>query len=98
MPVGLDLAVYRIAQEALSNVRRHAAATRVDVRLTYHSDRVCLEISDDGIGVAAGGPAPGGHGLVGMRERAALYGGRVETSGVPGHGFTVRADLPLAAP
>jgi signal transduction histidine kinase len=97
LPSGLDLAVYRIVQEALSNVRRHAAASRAEVQLTYHPDRLCLEIRDDGIGAVEGSPSPGGHGLVGMRERAALYGGRLETSGAPGTGFTVSAVLPLAA-
>jgi signal transduction histidine kinase len=97
LPAGLDLAVYRVVQEALSNVRRHAAASRAEVRLTYHPDRLCLVVSDDGIGRGAVDPAAGGHGLVGMRERAALYGGRLEASGAPGAGFTVRAVLPLAA-
>jgi signal transduction histidine kinase len=97
LPSGLDLAVYRIVQEALSNVRRHAAASRAEVRLTYHPDRLCLEVTDDGMG-ARGEPPSGGHGLVGMRERAGLYGGRLEAAGVPGAGFTVRAVLPLAAP
>jgi signal transduction histidine kinase len=98
LPTGLDLAVYRIVQEALSNVRRHAAASRAEVRLTYHPDRLCLEIRDDGIGTTVGPASPGGHGLVGMRERAAMYGGRLETTGAPGAGFTVSAVLPLAAP
>lgn len=97
LPAGLDLAVYRVVQEALSNVRRHASASRAEVRLTYHPDRLCLLVSDDGIGRGAVDPAAGGHGLVGMRERAALYGGRLEASGVAGAGFTVRAVLPLAA-
>jgi signal transduction histidine kinase len=97
LPTGLDLAVYRIVQEALSNVRRHAAASRAEVRLTYRPDRLCLEVVDDGVGTVGGASAPGGHGIVGMRERAALYGGRLETTGVPGSGFTVRAVLPLAA-
>jgi signal transduction histidine kinase len=97
LPSGLDLVVYRIVQEALSNVRRHAAASRAEVRLSYHPDRLCLQISDDGMG-ASEDPPTGGHGLIGMRERAALYGGRLEASGAPGAGFTVRAVLPLAAP
>jgi signal transduction histidine kinase len=96
LPAGLDLVVYRIVQEALSNVRKHAAASRAEVRLAYHPDRLCLEISDDGRGEGSG-PSAGGHGLIGMRERATLYGGRLEASGVPGSGFTVRAVLPLAA-
>jgi signal transduction histidine kinase len=97
LPSGLDLVVYRIVQEALSNVRRHASASRAEVRLTYHPDRLCLEVTDDGVG-AGSELRTGGHGLVGMRERARLYGGSLDASGVPGAGFTVRAELPLAAP
>jgi signal transduction histidine kinase len=97
LPSGLDLAVYRIVQEALSNVRRHASASRAEVRLAYHPDRLDLEVTDDGVGAVTGAPSPGGHGLIGMRERAALYGGRLETTAAPGAGFTVRAVLPLAA-
>jgi signal transduction histidine kinase len=96
LPSGLDLAVYRIVQEALSNVRRHAAASRAEVRLAYHPDQLCVQVSDDGLGRGEVDPAVGGHGLIGMRERAALYGGRLEASGAPGAGFTVRAVLPLA--
>ena len=97
LPSGLDLAVYRIVQEALSNVRRHASASRAEVRLAYHPDRLCLDVTDDGVG-AASDLRTGGHGLVGMRERARLYGGTLDASGVPGAGFTVRAELPLATP
>ncbi|HEY0933901.1 MAG TPA: sensor histidine kinase [Trebonia sp.] len=95
LPAGLGLAVYRIVQEALSNVRRHAAATRAWVALTYAPDCLHLEVRDDGVGYA--GTAGGGHGLIGMRERAALYGGQLETSTGTGPGFTVRVTLPLAA-
>ena len=96
LPAGLGLAVYRIVQEALSNVRRHAAATRAWVALTYAPDCLHLEVRDDGVGGT--GSAGGGHGLVGMRERAALYGGQLETSTETGQGFTVRVTLPLGAP
>ena len=101
LPAGLGLAAYRIVQEALSNVRRHAAATQAWVRLTYAPDSLRLEVRDDGVGadeVGARGAPGGGHGLIGMRERAALYGGELETSSQAGHGFTVAATLPLAAP
>lgn len=94
LPAGLDLAVYRIVQEALTNVRRHAAATRASVRLRYADESVELEVRDDGTGAPAGFSAAGGHGLIGMRERAALYGGRLETASTDG--FTVRAILPTA--
>jgi signal transduction histidine kinase len=92
LPAGLDLVAYRIVQEALSNVRRHARATRVDVRLSYGADVFTIEVHDDGTGAEDLSP---GHGLIGMRERAMLYGGRLETVTFPG--FTVRALLPVAA-
>ncbi|MBA3530182.1 MAG: sensor histidine kinase [Propionibacteriaceae bacterium] len=94
LPAGLDLAVYRIVQEALTNVRRHAAASTASVVLRYGSDDVELEVRDDGAGVPSSPEVAGGHGLIGMRERAALYGGHLET--VSGNGYTVRAVLPVA--
>jgi signal transduction histidine kinase len=95
LPAGVDLATYRIVQEALTNVRRHAAASHVEVRLRYGDDNVEVEVSDDGRG-ASDLTTTSGHGLIGMRERAALYGGRVETASRNGAGFTVMATLPLA--
>ncbi len=95
LPAGVDLAAYRIVQEALTNVRRHASASAVEVSLTYGPDDVRIEVTDDGVGAAD--PA-GGHGLVGMRERAALYGGTVEAASVNGTGFAVRAVLPSGSP
>jgi signal transduction histidine kinase len=97
LPTGLDLAAYRIVQEALTNVRRHARATRVRVLLAYGDGDLRLEIEDDGVGSSTP-DAPPGHGLIGMRERATMYGGSLETSSPPGHGFTVRAVLPVSAP
>jgi signal transduction histidine kinase len=92
LPTGLDLAAYRIVQEALTNVRRHADATCVQVVLRYLDEAVEIVVTDDGRGSADLGP---GHGVVGMRERAALYGGRLETESAPGGGLTVRAWLPV---
>jgi signal transduction histidine kinase len=89
LPAGLDLAAYRIVQEALSNVRRHASASRVDVRLCYATDALCIEVADDGVGARDLRP---GHGLIGMRERTSVYGGHLETE--TRDGFTVRAQLP----
>lgn len=94
LPVGLDLAAYRIVQEALTNVRRHAGATSATVVLRYGENDVELEVRDDGAGISPDAQVAGGHGLIGMQERAALYGGRLET--VSGNGFTVRAVLPVA--
>lgn len=96
LPSGLDLAAYRIVQEALSNVRRHAQASRAWVHLTYAPDELRIEVRDDGRG-AAPDRLPG-HGLTGMRERATLYGGRLDTAAESGAGFTVSASLPLAPP
>jgi signal transduction histidine kinase len=92
LPAGVDLAAYRIVQEALTNVRRHAAATSVRVELVYGDDELRIEVADDGVGST---DPHGGHGLVGMRERASLYGGRIETASANGSGFVVRAVLPV---
>jgi signal transduction histidine kinase len=93
LPAGLDLAVFRIVQEALTNVRRHAAARRCDVTLVFDHDELRVDVVDDGTG---GSAAPGGgHGLVGMRERVGLYGGALDAGPLPGRGFGVRARLPL---
>jgi signal transduction histidine kinase len=92
---GMDLAVYRVAQEALTNATRHSGAARVDVGLTWSPESVSLVVRDDGRGSADTHGDGSGHGLVGMRERAALYGGDVHVTTAPGAGFTVRASFPL---
>ncbi|KAE8764251.1 sensor histidine kinase [Georgenia thermotolerans] len=98
LPAGLGLAVYRIAQEALTNVRRHAAASHARVLLRYGPGALELEVTDNGHGGPATAPhGSAGHGLIGMRERASMYGGRLETTATPG-GYTVRAVLPVAGP
>ena len=81
--------------KALTNVRRHAAASQVDVILRYTDNAVELEVRDNGSGSTTDKDAVG-HGLIGMRERAALYGGRLETASSADAGFTVRATLPVA--
>ncbi len=94
LPPGVDLAAYRIVQEAVTNVLRHAHAGRVECSVDYRDGVLELRVTDDGRG---GTPTPGGgHGLVGMRERAALYGGTVEAGPVAG-GFAVHAVLPVPA-
>jgi signal transduction histidine kinase len=93
LPAGLDLAAYRIVQEALTNVRRHASARHVRVGVEYADEELRIEVCDDGVG-SRGDASDGGHGLLGMRERAALYGGHVE-AGSTAPGFRVRAVLPL---
>jgi signal transduction histidine kinase len=95
LPRALDLSAYRIVQEALTNVLRHGRAAHADVRVAYGRRRLELEILDDGAGIAAANGS--GHGLVGMRERAALFDGDVEVGPRPEGGFAVRARLPLDA-
>ncbi len=94
LPEGVDLSAYRILQEALTNTLKHAGATRANVRVRYRADSVELEVSDDGTG---GTRTNGGRGIVGMRERAALFGGELHAGSRPGGGFTVRARMPLGA-
>jgi signal transduction histidine kinase len=93
LPAGLDLSAYRVVQEALTNALKHAGAARARVLVHYGEDHVAVEVSDDGVGGVNG--AAGGHGLVGMRERVAVYGGELETGPRPGGGYAVRARLPL---
>ena len=93
LPAGVDLSAYRITQEALTNVIRHARATHVQVTVRYLPHAVEVSISDDGAGGAIDQTT--GHGLLGMRERAALFEGEVSAGPLPGGGFEVRAVLPL---
>ena len=93
---GVELAAYRIVQEALTNARRHAPGAAVDVELRYADDALRLRIRDNGPGQAARYRA--GHGLLGMRERAAAVGGSLQTGDAHGGGFCVEAELPAKAP
>jgi signal transduction histidine kinase len=98
LAAGLDLSAYRIVQEALTNVLKHAGRATPTVRLCYGDHALELEVRDDGRGLAAalvGAPPGGGNGLVGMRERVALYGGRLTAGPRRGGGYEVRATLPL---
>jgi signal transduction histidine kinase len=92
LPASLDLSAYRILQEALTNVRKHAAGAAAEVRLLWSEQALELRISDDGPG-ANGGPP--GHGLVGMHERVKVHGGELRTGTAPDGGFEVHARLPL---
>ncbi|WP_432931130.1 sensor histidine kinase [Microbispora sp. CA-135349] len=95
LPEGEQLAVYRIVQEALTNALKHGGpGTRARVEVTYGRGELELRISDDGRGAAAP-RLVGGHGLIGMRERAAMYGGSVEAGPRPGGGFRVIARIPV---
>jgi signal transduction histidine kinase len=95
LPRGVELAAYRIVQESLTNARKHAGQAKARVIVRYGDGALELEITDDGRGRSAG--HPGGHGLVGMRERAALYGGELRAGPRSEGGFGVHARLPLEA-
>ena len=95
LPAGVDRSVYRIVQEGLTNTLKHAGAAHASVRLSYDGRAVELEVLDDGTGPSAGNG--GGFGLVGMRERAELYGGVLESGARPGGGYALRARLPFEA-
>lgn len=90
---GLDLAAYRIVQEAVTNVLRHSGATRLQVRLAYEPGELQVTVADDGRGLD--GTTPGGHGLRGIRERAELYGGSLDVGRGDGGGARVHARLPI---
>jgi signal transduction histidine kinase len=90
---GVDLSAYRIVQEGLTNALKHAKGAHADVVIRYIDGLVQLEITDDGVGSPNG--TPGGHGLVGMRERVAVYGGTLEAGPREGGGFVLRAVLPM---
>ena len=110
LPVGIELSAYRIVQEALTNALKHAGHARATVHVRYGPESLDLEVADDGAPSQASRagmtgaenpqdarrPASGqGHGLVGMRERVSLYGGRFDARRSPAGGFVVRAKLPL---
>ncbi len=110
LPPGMDLAAYRVVQEALTNVIKHAGQTRTTVTLDYRDNALVIKVADDGRPdtPAAGGPRPGpgspgpmpgtGRGLIGLRERVLLYGGELDTGRRPGGGWLVQARIPRDAP
>ncbi len=104
LPEGVDLSAYRIVQEALSNAMRHAPGSRVRVEVAYLQDRLEIEVRNDAVasvlvgGEARGLAGGGGHGLVGMRERAAMLGGSLEAGATEDGGFRVSAVLPVSLP
>jgi signal transduction histidine kinase len=95
LPAGLDLAAFRIVQEALTNVARHAGATSATVRVGYGPDALTVEVDDDGRGVGSPSTVGTGSGIAGMRERAAALGGQFQAGPRPGGGFRVQARFPL---
>ena len=101
LPAALEAGLYRIAQEALNNVAKHAAATSARVTLEREDDLLVLAIEDDGIGFDPNAPPPdrrkGGFGLIGMQERARLLGGRLEVNSSPGDGTRIVVEVPAPA-
>jgi signal transduction histidine kinase len=93
LPPGLELSAYRIVQEGLTNVLKHAGPARARVLVRYGDDGLEIAVEDDGMRTGNGGG--GGHGLVGARERATLYGGELEAGPLAGGGYALRARLPL---
>jgi signal transduction histidine kinase len=102
LPEGVNLSAYRIVQEALSNAMRHAPGSTVQVKLFYGVAALVIEIRNNGLGNGAEasratlGGLGSGHGIIGMRERAAMFGGHLEAGPTPGGEFLVTASLPLA--
>ncbi|HEY2764491.1 MAG TPA: GAF domain-containing sensor histidine kinase [Pseudonocardiaceae bacterium] len=100
LPEHVETAVYRIAQEALQNVMKHASAQHVHLRLSVTSEAVVLEVSDDGAGfdpaAASERAGPGGYGLPGMQQRAELLGGQLTAESSPGWGAMVRLRVPIS--
>ena len=95
LPADIDTSAFRIIQEAVTNVVRHAGTGRCQVIIDQHHDEVAIEVADDGRGGTAGGT---GYGITGMRERAGLLGGQLTAGPRPEGGFTVAALLPLPVP
>jgi signal transduction histidine kinase len=95
LPAGVDLTAYRLVQEGLTNVVKHAQATRAEVLVNYGDGYLEVTVKDNGQGVGNGDG--GGHGLVGMRERVSVYGGDLDAGPQPGGGYRLRAKLPLTS-
>ena len=105
IPVDADIeaALFRVTQEALSNVAKHAGASKVRVTLTYLDDSVLLDVVDNGVGIAEASRVrdpqnPHGYGIIGMQERLARVGGILAVESMPGAGTTINATVPLSRP
>jgi|CZKT01.1.fsa_nt_gi signal transduction histidine kinase len=95
LPAAVGVSAYRIVQEALTNVLKHAGPAHAEVGIGCVAGAVTIEVKDDGSGLSAAGPQAGGQGLAGMRERVAIFGGELLAGPQPGGGFAVRARLPI---
>ena len=98
LSTGVDLAGYRILQEALTNALKHAAGASVEASVACTDDGLQIDVINDGNPTSRASSEHVGHGLLGMRERVALYGGELSTGPRDGGGFAVHARLPLEAP
>jgi signal transduction histidine kinase len=96
LPAGVDLCAYRVVQEALTNALKHAGPARAEVVLRFGARALDIEVRDDGLGAAVPNGDGAGHGLIGMRERVALYGGQLDAGPRRCGGFEIRARLPLS--
>jgi signal transduction histidine kinase len=98
LPAGIDLTVYRLVQEGLTNTIRHAAARHAEVRVRFDPGHIEVEVCDDGRGTSGADSQSGngGHGLMGMRERVSIFGGEFESGSRPEGGFRLRARIPVA--
>jgi signal transduction histidine kinase len=95
LPAGIDLVAFRVIQESLTNVRKHAGGARTQVALRYGAEELDVEITNEAGRSPATMDGRGGHGLFGMRERVRLFGGRFQAGEQIGGGFRVHAQLPL---
>jgi signal transduction histidine kinase len=96
LPAGVEATAYRIVQEALTNVARHAAGARATIRVRYLEQELVVEVEDDGLGASWNGDTPAGSGISNMRQRAEALDGELEAGPCPGRGFRVRARLPIS--
>ena len=95
LPPGVDLAAFRVVQEALTNVMKHAGQARTTVRIEYRPAELLITVCDDGGSAAVAPPAGSGRGLIGLRERIAVYGGELDAGPRPGGGWRLAARIPL---
>jgi signal transduction histidine kinase len=97
LPAGLDLAAYRVVQESLTNVLKHAGMARTTVSMGFRGHALVIEVANVAAAGTQGSPAAAGHGLLGLRERVLLYGGQLSAGPTPGGGWLVQARLPVDA-
>jgi signal transduction histidine kinase len=97
LATSIDLSLYRIAQEALTNALKHARATRAEVTVCYGDHDIEVEVTDDGRGPPTSADRSEGAGTIGMQERVALFGGELRVGPRPQGGFGVQARLPVSA-